>query len=217
MILAAGRGSRLAPLTNDVPKPLLNIGARPLIEHQLGWLAAAGVRRVVINLYHLGTQIESALGDGGRFGVAIQYSREPDLLDTGGALRHASALLGDAPFLLLNGDVWTDYPLRQLPQHLPSDTLGHLVLTPTPAYREHGDFGFLHRRVNRHSRDFVYCAFGVLDLRILGQRQGVFSLREALFDAAARGRLSGEVHRGIWHDIGTPDQLMTVRALHDGH
>lgn len=213
MILAAGRGSRLAPLTDDIPKPLLDIGGQPLLAHQLEWLRAGGIERVVINVFHLGEQITTAIGDGRQFGLEVHYSREPQLLETGGGIRLAADFLGSEPFVLLNGDIWTDYPFAQLPQSLPPALLGHLVLTPTPAHRAEGDFGFAHRRVNRHSRDYVYCAFGVLRTAILGDRTGVFSLREPLFDAAAAGALAGEVWPGEWTDIGSLAQLHAVRDV----
>ncbi len=155
MILAAGRGERLRPLTDHTPKPLVAIAGQPLIVHQLRWLAAAGIRDIVINLHHLGEAIADALGDGAKLGVRIHYSREVTLLETGGGIVRALPLLGTGPFVILNGDMWTDYPFARLPTTLATD-LAHLVLTPTPANRSEGDFGFDGDRVQRGCRASVY-------------------------------------------------------------
>jgi len=141
MLFAAGRGERLRPLTDHTPKPLLEVAGAPLLEHQLRALAAAGHREVVINLHHLGEQIEARIGDGRRFGVAVRYSREPTLQDTGGGIVQALPLLGDAPFAVLNGDIVTDFPFHRLPDAPPAGTDLHLVVTPTPAHRPRGDGG----------------------------------------------------------------------------
>jgi len=212
MILAAGRGSRLAPLTDTLPKPLFDIGGRPLIAHQLDRLLRAGIQRVVINLFHLGHLIERALGAGDDFGVEICYSREPEPLETGGGIRFAQPLLGDAPFLLLNGDIWTDFDFCTLPDSLPPSLLGHLVVTPTPSHRQSGDFGYNHRRVNRLSSDYVYCGIALINPAILGDAQGPFSLQGPLFAAADAGRLSAQRWAGEWTDIGTIEQLQKARA-----
>ena len=215
MIFAAGRGSRLAPLTDDIPKPLLDIHGKPLIEHQLGWLRRAGITRVVINLFHLGGDIRSALGDGSRFNLELIYSAEPDLLETGGAIQHARHLLGEAPIVLLNGDIWTDFDFTRLPADLPPHLQGQLLVTPTPANRTEGDLQLTHRRLQRpddvRQRQWVYCGIAVLRPAIVGSRSGVFSLREPLFAAAAAGQLAGTPFRGHWTDIGTLDQLIKVR------
>jgi MurNAc alpha-1-phosphate uridylyltransferase len=212
MILAAGRGERLRPLTDHVPKPLLPIGAQPLIVHQVQWLAAAGIRDIVINLHHLGEQIEQRLGDGSALGVTIRYSREAALLETGGGIQHALPLLGDAPFVILNGDIWTDYPLRRLPNTLGGD-LAHLVLTRTPANRQEGDFGLSGDRVKRGAeRPYTYCGIALIAPALFDAAPPApFSLRILFFEAIARGRIGGELWTGEWTDIGTPDQLDAVR------
>ncbi len=214
MILAAGRGERLRPLTDHTPKPLVPIAGQPLIAHQLRWLAAAGIHDVVINLHHLGEAIAAALGDGAQLGVRVRYSREGTLLETGGGIVRALPLLGAGPFVILNGDVWTDYPFARLPTTLATD-LAHLVLTPTPANRSEGDFGFEAGRVQRGAeRPYVYCGICVLAPQLFEDAPAApFSLRELLFKAIAAGRVSGEVWRGCWIDIGTPDQLEAVRRL----
>lgn len=214
MILAAGRGERLRPLTDHTPKPLVAIAGTPLIVHQLRWLAAAGITDIVINLHHLGDAIAAALGDGAQFGVRIHYSRETTLLETGGGIVRALPSLGAGPFVILNGDVWTDYPFARLPTTLATD-LAHLVLTPTPANRSDGDFGYDAGRVQRGAdRPYVYCGISVLSPRLFDDAPtGAFSLRNLLFDAIAAGRVGGELWTGRWIDIGTPDQLEAVRRL----
>lgn len=212
MILAAGRGERLRPLTDKTPKPLLTIGAEPLIVHQVQWLAAAGIRDIVVNLHHLGTQIERRLGDGHTLGVTIHYSREPVLLETGGGIQKALPLLGEHPFVILNGDIWTDYPFAHLPSTLGGD-LAHLVLTATPANRSEGDFGLAGDRVTRSiERPYTYCGIALIAPALFEHAPPApFSLRSLYFDAIVRGRVRGELWSGVWTDIGTPDQLDAVR------
>jgi MurNAc alpha-1-phosphate uridylyltransferase len=214
MILAAGRGERLRPLTDHTPKPLLPIAGTPLIEHQVRWLARAGIRDVVINLHHLGDAIAAALGDGHQLGVRIAYSREETLLDTGGGIVRALALLGRDPFAILNGDIWTDFPFAQLRRPL-DDALAHLVLAATPAHRSEGDFGLNGERVTRNAdRPYTYCGIALLNPALFDSAPtGPFSLREVLFDAVADGRVRGELWGGRWIDIGTPDQLAAVSRI----
>jgi N-acetyl-alpha-D-muramate 1-phosphate uridylyltransferase len=213
MILAAGRGERLRPLTDQTPKPLLPIAGVPLIVHQVRWLQAAGVSDIVVNLHHLGAQIEDRLGDGEQLGVRIQYSHETTLLETGGGIQRALPLLGDAPFIILNGDVWTDYPFTTLPKVLGGD-LVHLVLTATPRHRGEGDFGLDGDRVTRGAaRPYTYCGIAVMAPALFDDAPAPpFSLRELLFAAIAQQRISGELWSGRWIDIGTPDQLQAVRG-----
>jgi len=215
LILAAGRGSRLAPLTDDIPKPLLDVHGQPLIVHQLQWLKSAGITRVVINLFHLGQQIRSELGNGRAFDLDIVYSEEPQLLETGGAIAHARQLLGEAPFVLLNGDIWTDFNFLHLPTNLSEHLLGHLLVTPTPVNRDEGDLAFIHHRVRRprqiRNRRWVYCGIALVKAAIVGKQTGVFSLRDSLFAAAERGQLAGQAFHGQWTDIGTLDQLNALR------
>lgn len=213
MILAAGRGERLRPLTDTLPKPLAPVGGVPLLELQLGWLQSAGVTRVVINLHHLGEQIEALIGDGSRFGLKIEYSREPTLLETGGGIVKALPLLGTAPFLLVNGDIYTDFPLARLMRPLAEGDDAHLLLTPRPSQRERGDFDAVGGRVTRRGDDFVYCGISVLHPRLFeGQVERAFSLRDLFFDAVARGRVAGTVWQGFWSDIGSAEQLAAVDA-----
>ena len=214
MILAAGRGERLRPLTDHTPKPLLPIAGLPLIVHQVGWLASAGVHDIVINLHHLGGQIEGCLGDGSQLGVSITYSREEALLDTGGGIARALPLFGGMPFVILNGDIWTDYPFGRLPSSL-GDDLAHLVLTDTPAHRDAGDFGLAGNRVTRDfERPYVYCGISVLSHALFDEAPAApFSLRDLLFRAIEDRAVGGELWHGRWIDIGTPDQLESVRRI----
>ena len=212
MILAAGRGERLRPLTDRIPKPLLPIGGEPLIVHQLRWLARAGIHDVVINLHHLGDAIEAALDDGSAYDARIAYSRETTRLETGGGIVQALPFLGTDPFVVLNGDIWTDFPFETL--HLRPGDLAHLVLVPTPAHRVEGDFGFDGDRVTRSARTHVYCGISLLDPALFDDAPtGAFSLRDLLFAAAIAGRVGGEIWSGRWTDIGTPDQLDAVRRI----
>ncbi len=216
MILAAGRGTRLAPLTDDTPKPLLPLAGRPLIEWQVQALVAAGVRELVINLHHLGEQIAAHLGDGSRFGVDIQYSRETELLETGGGIVNALPLLGSETFWLLNGDIYTDFDFATLPRDLADGDRAHLVLTPTPAYRNAGDFECAAGRLTARGDTYVYCGIAVLSPTLFeGETNDHFSLRDLYFENLAEGRISAQIHTGEWHDIGTVAQYERLKSLLD--
>jgi len=211
MILAAGKGSRLQPLTNTTPKPLLTVGADPLIAHQLRWLKAAGISDVVINLHHLGEQIEAFCADGGTLGLHIRYSHEDTLLETGGGIVNALPLLGTEPFMILNGDIYTDFPLTSLPTNLPDWADLHLVLTPTPAFREHGDFDFSDGRISARGEGYVYCGIALLRPQLFsGRKIERFSLQQTFFQAVQDGKASAQVWNGYWTDIGSHDQLRAV-------
>ena len=212
MVLAAGRGERLRPLTDLTPKPLIEVRGRPLLDHQLGWLAGAGISNVVINLHHLGEQIAAYCGDGARWGVRVRYSREQELLETGGGIRQALPLLGSEPFLVLNGDVFTSFPLAGL-NDLPPWADVHLLLTPKPSYRGHGDFEFARGRISGRGDTFVYCGIAILRPELFAATEPeAFSLRELLFNAVADERASAQVWDGYWIDIGGPEQLAAVNA-----
>jgi MurNAc alpha-1-phosphate uridylyltransferase len=219
MVLAAGRGTRLRPLTDRTPKPLLEIGGRSLLEHHLARLANAGVRRVVINLHHLGDQIRARLGRDADLGLELHYSEEPELLETAGGIHAALPLLGDAPFLVISADVFTDHDPATLPV-LAEDTLAHLVLIPNPPWRSGGDFalapgpagapGRLHLAADA---PYTYAGVGVFRPAFFaGMRPGPLPLRPLLDAAIADGRVTGEPHAGLWEDIGTPERLAAARA-----
>ncbi len=216
MILAAGRGERLRPLTDSLPKPLVEVRGEPLLAHQLRWLAAAGIRDVVINVHHLGERIVDAMGDGSACGVRIRYSEETELLETGGGVVKALPLLGDAPFVVLNGDIFTDFPFSRLPGDLDPGADAHLVVTPRPTFRERGDFDMEGGRITGRGDGYVYCGIALLHPRSLtGRRVEPFSLRDVYFRLMAQGRLSGQIWRGAWTDIGTPAQLAALNGMPD--
>ena len=213
MLLAAGRGERMRPLTDQCPKPLLRVAGRPLIEWHLQRLAAAGFTEVVINLSWLGEQIAAALGDGARFGVTIAYSREPwPALETGGGICNALPLLGAAPFLLVNGDVFTDVDFGAL--RLAAQDLAQLVLVANPAHHPQGDFWLdAGRIVSQGGERLTYSGIALLRPELFaGAAGGRFPLLPWLNRAREAGRLGGQKHAGEWLDIGTPQRLAQLDA-----
>ncbi len=212
MILAAGRGERLRPLTDHTPKPMVAVHGRPLLAHQIDWLSRAGISELVINLHHLGAQIETHFANGDGFGVHIRYSREDTLLETGGGIVKALPLLGDAPFLILNGDIFTDFPFSDL-QPIPDWADIHLVVTARPDFRARGDFEFADGRITGRGDSFVYCGIAILRPEIFAaDRAEPFSLRERFFTAIGNGTLSAQVWNGYWIDIGSQAQLDALNA-----
>lgn len=220
MILAAGLGKRMRPLTDSLPKPLLPVADKPLIQYHVENLARAGVRDIVVNLAYRGAQIREFLGDGSRWGVHIAYSAEPEPLETAGAILQAQALLGEEPFLLLNGDVWCDMALAPLLQHrLAQDCLGHLLLVPNPAHHPTGDFalqdGCLQLRTAT-APGWTFSGISVLRPQLVTaypERRRAFPLVECFRYAIARGQLSGEIYQGRWWDIGTPERLAELDRM----
>ena len=212
MILAAGRGERMGALTDLVPKPLLEAGGRPLIEHQILRLAEAGFRDVVVNLAWRGERISARLGDGSRFGVRIRYSREPEgALDTGGGIRRALPLLGDRRFVVVNSDVWCDFAFEKLRTETPGDA--HIVLVDNPPHHPHGDFALDPDAmvIETQGRRLTFSGIGCYRPHLFeARRDERFPLVAVLRDTIETGTLSGEHHRGTWIDVGTPDRL---RAL----
>ena len=213
MILAAGRGERMRPLTDRVPKPLLPVGDRTLIEHHIARLAAAGITELVINLSHLGDLIRDAIGDGARLGVSIAYSDEGHApLETGGGIVKALPLLGQAPFLVINGDVWTDYPLGTLPHVIEAEA--HLVLVDNPAHHPQGDFVLRAGRVATAGvgHRLTFSGVGVYAPALFaGCRPGRFALAPLLRAAMDRGAVTGEHYGGYWLDVGTPARLQELQ------
>lgn len=228
MILAAGRGERMRPLTLARPKPLLEIGGVPLIVHHLGALAAAGFNEIVINLSWLGDQIRGFLGDGSRYGVRIAYSDEgPEPIETGGGIFRALPLLGPQPFLVVNGDIWTDFPYARLRHVLHDGDVAHLVLVPNPAHNSRGDFVFDAGRIvepgpgghwneGDPAQRLTFSGIGIYRDRLFdGCSDGTFKLAPLLRAAARRGLVSAEVHEGVWSDIGTPERLAELDRRFD--
>jgi MurNAc alpha-1-phosphate uridylyltransferase len=208
MILAAGRGERLRPLTENTPKALVEVRGRSLLERHLDRLAAAGIETVVINLGWLGDRIAERVGSGNKYGLNVIYSPEgDDILETGGGIHRALPLLGPDPFLVVNADIYTDMPLP--PAGLAGADMGHLVLVPRPAHKERGDFDLCDGRVCE-SDDAAYTFSGVAVYRpefFAGCKAGRFPLAPMLRAAARAGRLAGSLYEGLWEDVGTPERL----------
>ena len=220
MILAAGRGERLRPLTLETPKPLLRVGGKPLIQWHLERLAGVGIREVVINTAWLGEQIEQALGDGGGFGLSIRYAREETPMETLGGLRHALPLLegGDPDFLVINGDVWSDFDIARLlaPQEPTGSLLATLVLVPNPPHREEGDFILADSgRVFGEGDGARYTFSGISRLNAGLVRQAPPEeqrLGPVLKEACRQGLVRGLRHDGAWFDVGTHERLAAANA-----
>lgn len=210
MILAAGRGERMRPLTDHTPKPLLPVGGKPLITWHLERLAAAGFRDIVINHAHLGDKIEAALGDGSQWGLAIRYSPEPPgALETAGGIANALPLLGDEAFLVVNGDVYCDWDFRRASALAGRDA--HLVMVANPAHHSGGDFSLINGKVGYAAggETLTYAGIGVFSPTFFAAvpRGQPLKLRPLLDAAIAAGTLSGERHDGCWVDVGTPERL----------
>lgn len=213
MILAAGLGTRMRPLTDDLPKPLLAAGGRPLIEHHLQALGRAGVRHVVVNHSRQGHRIEGACGDGSAFGLHIEYSAEGEApLDTGGGIRRALPLLGAAPFMVVNADIWTDFDFTALPQRPVG--LAHLVLVPNPAHHPRGDFALDRDRVRESGALLTYSGIAVFSPELFRDSpDGAFPLAPLLRRAIRAGKVTGQLHEGNWIDVGTPERLQELDRL----
>lgn len=255
MILAAGRGSRMRPLTDHTPKPLLLVGGRPLIEYHLQRLAYAGVNEVIINIAYLGDQIQACLGDvfnasdldlnqrdnglknrpedDKQYSLSITYSKEPELLETAGAILHALPLLGDEPFLLINGDVWTDYPFKSLLTHYStigtsdhSQSFAHVVLVDNPEHNVTGDFSiaaetcvdesfgqaYLKEKIEK-TKTYTFSGISVINPKLLHaypDKREKFPLAEILHFGVSRQQISAEVYSGQWRDIGTVERLQAL-------
>jgi MurNAc alpha-1-phosphate uridylyltransferase len=213
MILAAGRGERLRPLTDTTPKPLLEVGGKLLIEHHLERLAAAGFHEVVINLSHLGEKIRDTLGNGSTWGLNIHYSPEPaGALGTGGGIKQALPLLGESPFAVINGDVFSCYPLARL-RAIKCDH-AHLVLVPNPTHNPVGDFALQGGYVSADGQPrHTFSGISVYHPRFFNSAPGgSFSVVPLLQTAMAVQHVTGEFYRGVWHDIGTRERLESLRG-----
>ena len=214
MILAAGRGERMRPLTDRFPKALLEAGGRPLIAHVIERLAGAGYAELVVNVSHFAGMIERVLGDGSRYGVRIVYSREAQPLETGGGIAYALPLLGESPFLVVNSDIYCDFDFARLAAAAatlaPDRRLAHLVLVDNPSHHPGGDFALAGGNVSgvNHGR-LTFSGIGVYSPALFaGVARGArCQLAALLAPAMARGLVSGEHHRGLWMDVGTPLRL----------
>lgn len=208
MILAAGRGERLRPLTDTMPKAMVEVRSERLIDRHLKMLASAGVRHVVINLGWLGEQIVEHVGSGDQFGVQVVYSPEYDnVLETGGGIVRALPMLGANPFWVVNADIYTDLALPTT--ELANDTTGELVLVPTPVHKPNGDFDFHNGRI-RFAENPGLTFSGIARYQpsfFAGAGNGRFSVAPMLFEAAKRGELGGILYEGVWEDVGSPERL----------
>ncbi|WP_133511050.1 N-acetylmuramate alpha-1-phosphate uridylyltransferase MurU [Candidatus Thiosymbion oneisti] len=213
MILAAGRGERMRPLTDHTPKPLLPAGGKPLIVHHIERLVVAGLRKIVINHAHLGHRIEAALGDGSRWGAELRYSPEVRTLETGGGIFKALPLLGRGPFLVVNGDIWTDLEFVRL--RLSDGLLAHLVLVDNPPHHLEGDFALANGRLSTQDTPrYTYSGIGIYHPDLFrGCSGGAFPLAPLLRAAMERGLVSGEHYAGRWLDIGTPERLQALDRM----
>ncbi|WP_264695789.1 N-acetylmuramate alpha-1-phosphate uridylyltransferase MurU [Candidatus Nitrosacidococcus sp. I8] len=211
MILAAGRGKRMRPLTDHTPKPLLQVGSQRLIEYIIGSLTKAGFTELVINHAYLGEQIESYLGDGQCYGIRIDYSPEQEEgLETGGGIYHALPLLGKKPFLVVNGDIWTDYPFANLKINLRS--LAHLILVDNPSHHPQGDFTLCGSQVTtKEGERLTFSGIAVYHPKLFTHCfPGRFPLAPLLREMACRNLVTGEYYQGEWRDIGTPESLFSL-------
>jgi MurNAc alpha-1-phosphate uridylyltransferase len=213
LIFAAGRGERMRPLSDVTPKPLLQVGGKRLIEWHIEALAAAGVRRVVINTSHLAEQFPTALGDGARWNLRIDYSFEgPEPLETGGGMQNALPLLGGNPFIAVNGDIRCDFDFSTLP-HEP-DGLAHLVVINNPSHHPNGDFVLRGGRLlDENESRLTFAGIGVYRPELLGVHgPGKYSIVPILRAAMREGRVSGEYFHGFWSDVGTPQRFASLEA-----
>jgi len=213
MILAAGRGERMRPLTDHTPKPLLPAGGKPLIVYHIERLVAAGLRRIVINHAHLGHRIEAALDDGSRWGAEIRYSPESEALETGGGIFRALPLLDRGPFVVVNGDIWTDLEFIRL--RFSEGLLAHLVLVDNPPHHPEGDFALANGRLSTQGTPrYTYSGISIYHPDLFrGCSGGAFPLAPLLRAAMERGLVSGEHYPGRWLDIGTPERLQALDQM----
>ncbi len=215
MLLAAGRGERLRPLTDSVPKAMVEVGGKPLLAWHLERLAAAGCAQAVINVSHLGDSIVERIGDGARFGLRVAYSRETERLETAGGIAQALHLLGTKPFLLVNADVYCDFDFRSLLAMRLKEKLAHLLLVPNPRHRPRGDFGLVSDEIKSNAGPrYTYAGIALVSPKLVqdvepGEKAPLAPL---LYQAADRGLMSGELYRGLWQDVGTRERLAELEA-----
>jgi MurNAc alpha-1-phosphate uridylyltransferase len=216
MILAAGKGTRMLPLTAITPKPLLTVGGKSLLAHHLQNLAKAGITEIVINTFHLGSQIVAAIANGASYGVNVHYSVEEEILETGGGIVKALDFLGADPFLVISADIFTDFPLHSLP-HTPTG-LAHLVMVENPSYKVTGDFGLEKGYITANAaQTYTYGNIGIFRPEFFSNApQGAFPLGGLLRQHVAAGLITGQFFAGLWHNIGTPADLELANlAVHE--
>ncbi len=218
MILAAGEGRRMRPLTLTCPKPLLEVNGKSLIVYHIERLKAAGIVDIVINIAYLGDVIQAALGDGQLLGVRIRYSHEPQPLETGGAIAHALSMLGREPFVLVNGDVWTDYCYSRL-EEMSLEQQAHLVLVDNPEHNPSGDFciesGRLRELKDEGSRGLTFSGVSLMSPSLIDQypqKRERFPLVEVFRWAMEQSLITAEYYQGVWVDVGTPERLQGLQS-----
>ena len=216
IILAAGRGLRLRPLTDSPHKPLLSIANKPLILHQVLKLAKIGIKEIIINVSYQAKQIIETLGDGHAYGVKIDYSFEPTALETGGGICQALSILGSNSFIVLSADIWTDFPLERLLSHsLNKSTLAHLILVNNPSFHPQGDFHLIQNNLlslEGTSAKFTFASLGVYHPDLFSNKSGTFPLSSLLYKYIAEKKITGECYQGLWFNIGTPTELERLNA-----
>ena len=219
MILAAGLGERMQPLTADIPKPLLEVGGKSLIVHQVERLVAGGVTGVVVNHFYLGEKIQEALGNGSKFGIEILYSKEAIRLETGGGIIKSLPKLEDESFIVVNADIWADFDFSKLQTLQPRERLAHLVLVENSDHNPRGDFyinenGRVHEEKKASDKRLTFSGISVLHKKLFeGYSIQPISLVPLLQKAMANNLVTGEIHDGLWFDVGTPERLEEVNAL----
>lgn len=213
MILAAGKGERMRPLTNKTPKPLLTVDGEPLLMHHLRALAKAGVKQVIINTWYLADQIIAAVKDRGYLGLEIICLREPELLNTGGGIVNALPYLGEEPFIVLSADILTDFPFATLPRQ--PIGLAHLVLVDNPDYHPEGDFALIDGKLSMQgTAKYTYANIGIYRSEFfVNAPQGAFGLGDLIRQHIAAGNIWGQYYSGSWHNIGTPQDLELVNKI----
>ncbi len=213
MILAAGRGQRLSPLTDTCPKPLIKVRGKALIEYHLEALRAIGIKQVVINISYLKDHLQKALGNGKKWDLQIDYSIEDPVLETGGGILKALPLLGTDPFIVMSSDIWTDFPLEQFKNKIMiEDHLAHVILVNNPEHNQAGDFGLQENRAV-NTKEYTYGNMGLYKPELFKNcTPGVFPLAPLLRSAISKGLVTGEHYLGIWSDIGTVERLKQVEA-----
>jgi MurNAc alpha-1-phosphate uridylyltransferase len=212
MILAAGEGRRMRPFTDSLPKPLIEVDGKPLLAFHLERLVAAGFTDIVVNASYFSEQIEAFCGDGSRWGCHVKVVVEPKPLETAGGILNALPLLGDEPFAVVNGDVFTHYPFEQLRRHDLKNDLAHLVMIPNPTHHPEGDFQLSETRiVEAQTSRTTFSGLSVMSPRLFaGLAPGKLALRPVLDQAITLKRVSGELFSGLWSDVGTPDRLRNL-------
>jgi len=211
MILAAGRGERLRPLTDTTPKPLIKVAGKSLIEYHLNNLAKAGITEIIINTSWLADKIHEELADGSQYNVTIQYSDEGEALETAGGIIKALPLLGDEPFLVVNGDIWCDYNFSDLPK-FKTDKLAHLILVNNPKHNQEGDFA-LQNGLIKNSAETMYTFSGIGIYRVdffSEQPAGTSPLAPIIREKCTQDLVSGQYYDGLWTDVGTLERLQEL-------